>query len=82
MPLKLPGILGPLRKQAIDSLTLEQKRDRTAVFNAESEAIEDYIEQVLASLILAPVPALQTTVGLGAPTAPGPAPVAIGRFLK
>lgn len=79
----IPGTCGSLMKLAVDKLTDESKKDRQAVFNALGEGIEKYIETVFATLILMPVPGLGTIVlPPGSPTAPGPAPVPIGLFLK
>lgn len=81
MALKLPGQCGQLAKAAVDALSDAEKRDREAVFRAFGKGIEDYIELLLAQLVIVipPTPALGSYVAPPAtaliPTAPGPAPV-------
>lgn len=62
-------------KAAVDQLTDTQKQDRVAVFDALGSGLEDYVADVIRSLVLNPTPALQVSTTPGSPTAPAPAPI-------
>lgn len=76
MPTKL-GTCGRLLKDAVDALSDEEKRDRDAIYAALGRGLEEYIDVLLAQLVIVipPVPGLGTTTTPGNPTGPGPAPV-------
>lgn len=77
MPLKIPSACGRLMKSKVDALSIEQKRDRNAVFNAMGQGVEEYVQQLLLQLVVVipPTPGLGTTTTPGNPTGPGPVPI-------
>jgi hypothetical protein len=78
MPVKL-NKMGRMIKDRVDALSVKEKRDRNAIYNAMGDAMEDYFAELLAQLTItvAPTPALQTTTSPTAPTGPAPQPVVL-----
>lgn len=75
MSLRL-NVCGELMKRAVDQLTLEDKKNRDAVYKALGDGIEEYIETWIKQLLLMPTPGLGTVVlPPGSPTGPGPVPI-------